>query len=86
MALSLRMKINEIKRQKKAEERSQNFSIVPDVLVKDIQQLRSAIKETKQNVAISTENLEDDEKLSSSPDDSDASTSDVVGHGDFSLI
>ena len=86
MALSLRMKINEIKRQKKAEERSQNFSIVPDVLVEDIQQLRSAIKETKQNVAISRENVEDDEKLSSSPDDSDASTSDVVGHGDFSLI
>ena len=82
MALSLRMKINEIKRQKKAEERSQNFSIVPDVLVEDIQQLRSAIKETKQNVAISTENVEDGENLSSSPDDSDASTSDVVGHGD----
>ena len=86
MALSLRMKINEIKRQKKAEERSQNFSIVPGVLVEDIQQLRSAIKETKQNVAISRENVEDDEKLSSSPDDSDASTSDVVGHGDFSFI
>ena len=79
MALSLRMKINEIKRQRKAEERSKNFSIVPGELVEDIQQLRKAIKETKQNVAISTENVEDDEKLCYSPDDSDASKSDVVG-------